>query len=172
MILAQFQRLTLADGTYQDFAAALTASFDTLATAAGNAVELLAATGFAGMPGDTADDLRLAVARQQHLLSEFCVKVRTEADTTQYTAQAASSFDAYQAAADEQGDTPCGISVHPAEPDDSALLAAHKTMRIDGTLESALKNPALSIALRSYARKHPARAAGTDRKRAAANDLD
>lgn len=165
-------RLTLAKGSYLDCSAALTASFRTLSIAAGNAVELLTAAGFAGMPGDTADELRLAIARQQQLLSEFSVKVRTEADTTQYTAQAASSIDAYQAAADKQGDTPCAISVRPAEPDNSALLAAHKTMRISGTLESALKNPSLSIALRSYARRHPTRAAGADRKRAAANDLD
>jgi len=165
-------RLTLANGSYHDCSAALTASFHTLSIAAGNAVELLTAAGFAGMPGDTADELRLAIARQQHLLSEFNVKVRTEADTTQYKAQAASSYDAYEAAADKQGDTPCSISVQPAAPDDRSLMAAHQSLRIGGTLETALKNPALNIALHSYARKHPHRAAAMDRKRAAANDLD
>lgn len=166
-------RMTLADGSFQDCAVALTASFNMLSTAAGNAVELLAAAGFAGARGDTADDLRLAIARQQHLLSEFCIKVRTVAETTVYTAQAASSYQAYEAAADKQGDMPCGISVHPADPDHIALSAAHRTLGIGGTLESALKNPALNIALNSYARKHARRALpDTDFKRQAANDRD
>lgn len=174
MILAQSTHspLTLADGTFQDCAAALTVSFNMLVTAASNAVELLAAAGFAGAAGDTADELRLAIARQQHLLSEFCVKVRTAAETTVYTAQAASSYEAFKAAADKQGDLPCGISVHLAEPDKTALIAAHQTLGIGGSLESALKHPTLSIALHSYARKHPRRPALVDRKRAAANDLD
>lgn len=162
----------MADGTILGSAAALTQSFCSLARAAANAVELLVATGFAGTPGDTADELRLAIARQEHMLSEFNVKVRTEAETTRYTAQAASSYDAYEAAADKQGDAPCSISAHPAEPENSALVAAHQTLGIDGTLESALKHPALSIALHSYARKHPRHVAITDRKRAAANDRD
>ena len=164
--------LNMADGTILASAAALTQSFCCLARAAANAVELLMAAGFAGTPGDTADELLLAIARQEHMLSEFNVKVRTEAETTLYTAQAASSYDAYEAAADKQGDAPCGISVHPAEPDNRALVAAHQTLGIGGTLESTLKHPALSIALRSYARKHPHHAAGLDRKRAAANDRD
>jgi hypothetical protein len=171
MILARPPCLTLADGTYQDIAAALTASFDTLATAAGNAVELLSAAGFAGMTGDTADDLRLAIARQQHVLSEFCVKVRTTAETTVYTAQAETAYQAYEEAATRQGDTPCGISVRPAEPDLASLSAAHRTLRIAGSLDSALKNPTLSVALHSYARKHPRRAAA-DYKQLAANDID
>ena len=171
MILAHSRRLTLADGTYQDIAAALAASFDTLAVAAGNAVELLAATGFAGLPGDTADDLRLAVARQQHLLSEFRVKVRTTAETTVYTAQAATAYQAYEEAATQQGDTLCGISVRPAEPDLASLSAAHRTLRIAGSLDRALKNPTLRVALHSYARKHPRRAAA-DYKQLAANDID
>lgn len=173
MILAQSTHspLTLADGTFQDCAAALTVSFNTLVTAAGNAAELLAATGFAGMPGDTADDLRIAVARQQHLLSEFCVKVRTTAETTVYTTQAGTAYQAYEEAATQQGDTACGISVRPAEPDLASLSAAHRTLRIAGSLDSALKNPTLSVALHSYARKHPRRATA-DYKQLAANDLD
>lgn len=170
-------RLTLANGSYLDCSAAMTASFHMLSIAAGNAVELLTAAGFAGMPGDTADELRLAVARQQHLLSEFNVKVRTEADTTHYKAQAASSYDAYEAAADKQGDIPCGISVQLAKPDNTALAAAHKALTIGGTLESALNHPALSIALHSYARKHRRHAPfpaplAPDFKQRAANDLD
>lgn len=164
-------RMTLADGSFHDCAAALTASFDMLSTAAGNAVELLVATGFAGAPGDTADDLRLAIARQQHLLSEFCVKVRTTAETTVYTAQAATSYQAYEEAATKQGDAVCGISVNPANPDLASLSAAHRTLRIAGSLDSALKNPTLSVALHSYARKHPRRATA-DYKQLAANDLD
>lgn len=163
---------TLVNSSYLDCSAALTASFLTLSVAAGNAVELLTAAGFAGMAGDTADELRLAVARQQHLLSEFNVKVRTEAETTEYTARAISSYHAYEAAADQQGDSPCGITVHPAATEESSLIAAHQILRIGGTLETALKHPALSIALHSYARKHPRHAAAMDRKRAAANDLD
>ena len=170
-------RLTLANGTYSDCAAALTASFSTLSIAAGNAVDLLVAAGFAGTPGDTADELRVAVARQRHLLSEFSVKVRTQAETTQYTAKAASSYEAFEAAADKQGDLPCGISVHLAKADSTALAAAHKTLAIEGTLESALNHPTLSIALHSYARKHGRHApfpapVAPDFKQRAANDLD
>ena len=76
--------LTMADGTILGSAAALTQSFCSLARAAANAVELLAAAGFAGTPGDTADELRLAIARQEHMLSEFNVTVRTDAETTRY----------------------------------------------------------------------------------------
>lgn len=175
--MSRSPRLTLANGTYLDCAAALTASFSTLSIAAGNAVDLLVATGFAGTSGDTADELRLAVARQQHLLSEFIVKVSTEAEIIRYTAKAASSYEAFEAAADKQGDLPCGISVYLAEPDSTALASAHKTLAIEGTLESALNHPTLSIALHSYARKHGRQApfpapVAPDFKQRAANDLD
>lgn len=173
ILIQTHQRMTLADGNFQDCAVALTASFEMLSTAAANAITLLADSGFAGAPGDTADDLRLAIARQRHLLSEFCVKVSTVAETTAYTAQATSSFQAYAAAAETQGDTPCGISVSPRVPDHGALSAAHRTLGIACTLESALKNPALNIALNSYARKHARRSIpDTDFKRQAANDRD
>ena len=53
---------TLAEGTLSDHAAALLASLQNIQAAANNATELLEQAGFAGMRGDTADDLRSALA--------------------------------------------------------------------------------------------------------------
>lgn len=47
-------------------------------------------------------------------MKRFRVTVRTAGNSTTYTAIAASSGAAYAAAADQLGDTPCGITVTPA----------------------------------------------------------
>jgi hypothetical protein len=44
----------------------------------------------------------------------FLVTVRTAMNSTAYTALAASSFDAWDSAAQAQGDTLCSITVTPA----------------------------------------------------------
>lgn len=164
--------LSLIDGTISDVSSALLASLDRLSATAQNAMNLLAMSGNAGARGDTADDLRIALAMHGHLVHQFSVKVRTEAGTRAFNTQASSSYQAYQAAAESQGDTPCGISVTPAEPTQASLVSAHRALRIASPLDVALKNPALNVALHSYARKHSRRNAGPDIKRLAANDHD
>ena len=47
-------------------------------------------------------------------MKPFHVTVRTAITCTKYTAIAASSCDAWQSAADAQGDIPCAITVMPA----------------------------------------------------------
>jgi hypothetical protein len=164
---------TLSASTIDDCAAAVDASFAKLSAAASSAIELLASTGFAGTPGDTADDLRLAAAVHQHLLTEFIVKVRTIGATTAYLTKAPSSFHAYAAAASAQGETPCSIAVHPTEPNSGLLEAAHRALRIEQPFKDAMQHPALSIAISSYARKRPRRLIPRiDFKRIAANDRD
>lgn len=162
-------------GTLTDCAAAVASSFAVVAAAAGNAVELLHATGNGGAAGDTADDLRCAVESQQRLLNDFCVMVRTAASTEVYQTKAKSSFDAFEAAALDQGETPCAISVHPTEPDRASLEAARKALRITAPLETALSHPTLGVAVRTYARKPPRRKSNPqqiDFKSLAANDRD
>lgn len=168
---------TLLDGTLTDCASALLASFEHLRTATSSAGELLVLSGNAGMRGDTADDLATAMAIHGHLLHQFQVKVRSAVHIDSYTAEAVSSYGAYAAAADRVGDTPCAISVTPAAPllvpDRHALAAAHRQLRIAGTLDEALKSPALCQAIHTYARNRHRRAASpTDYKRNAANDRD
>jgi hypothetical protein len=144
-----------------------------LQLAATNATELLEQAGFAGMRGDTADDLRQALAIHGHLVHEFNVKVRTSSGVLTFSAKAESALGAAQDAAAHHGDTPCGITVTPAQPDRQSLAAAHRVMRIAGSLDDALKHPALGPAVRTYARKHPVRTASfTDFKSLAANDRD
>jgi hypothetical protein len=156
-----------------DHAAALLASMQALQTAATNATELLRQAGFAGMRGDTADDLRQALAIHGHLVHEFNVKVRTSAGTTTFQTHAIDAASAADAAAERNGNTPCGITVTPAEPDRQALAAAHRTLQISKPLDAALDDPSLGRALRSYARKHPVRrSTTTDFKSLAANDRD
>ncbi|WP_139168768.1 MULTISPECIES: hypothetical protein [unclassified Duganella] len=156
-----------------EHAAALLASMTTLQAAAANATELLVQAGFAGMRGDTADDLRTALAAHGQLVHEFNVKVRTSAGTTTFQAHASDAASAVDAAVERIGNAPCGITVTPAEPDRQALAAAHRTLRIAKPLDVALNDPSLGRALRSYARKHPVRHnATTDFKSLAANDRD
>ena len=172
---------TLIDGTVEDCATALMVSFDRLNVAAKSVNDLLRQAGFAGAKGDTADDLHLALALHGHLLQQFQVKIRTVAQTDVFTLSSESSYGAYRAAVERHGDTPCGVTVMPADdavdPDRAALADAHRALRVSGTLDLALKIPALSRALHSYARKHRRRttylAPNTpDFKQRAANDLD
>ncbi|QJD91783.1 hypothetical protein HH213_17825 [Duganella dendranthematis] len=101
--------------------------------------------------------------------------VRTAATTLTYQTKAASSIEAYEAAAHKQGETPCAISVRPAEPDRASLEAARKALRIAAPLETALSHPTLGVAVRTYARKPPRRKSSPqqiDFKSLAANDRD
>lgn len=165
--------LTLATGTLADQATALIASMGKLQLAAANVTELLEQAGYAGMRGDTADDLRTALAIHGHIVHQFNVTIRTCAGTATYCTCASNSASAVEAALEHQGDTPCGITVTPAEPDRPSLAAAHRTLGVKQSLDDALENPALGRALRSYARKHPIRRQpATDFKSLAANDRD
>jgi hypothetical protein len=164
---------TFADGTLSDHATALLASMANLQSAANNATELLVQAGFAGMRGDTADDLRTALAVHGHLVHQFTVKVRTSCGTSSYCACATSSTAVAQEAAERQGDTPCGITVTPAQPDQHALAAAARAMGVKGRLDAALKDPTLRVAINSFARNQQRRAKPTtDFKSLAANDRD
>lgn len=164
---------TLSDGTLSDHAAALLASMANLLTAANSATELLEEAGFAGMRGDTADDLRHALAVHGHLVHEFNVKVRTSTGTSSFCTCAMSSTAAAQEAAERQGDIPCGITVTPAQPDHRALAAAARAMGVKGQLDAALKDPTLRVAINSFARNQQRRAKPTtDFKSLAANDRD
>lgn len=145
--------LPIVTGALNDLSAALTTSGARLESAALNALDLLSLTGNAGATGDTADDLRIALAMHVHLLHEFSVTVRTADCTCAYHTHSATSFDAYASAAAQQGDTPCAITVTPAEPDRAALLRAHSILRIKGSLDDALMNGALATAIRRIARK-------------------
>lgn len=125
------------------------------------------------MRGDTADDLRQAIAIHEHLVREFNIKVRTSAGITTFCTCAANAACAAEAELERQGDAPCGITVTPADQDHQALAAAHRALRVSGPLDVALKDPSIGCALRSYARKHPVRRPpATDFKSLAANDRD
>ncbi|KQV51338.1 hypothetical protein [Duganella sp. Root336D2] len=172
-MIAHAPTMTLAEGALGDHAAALMSSMKLLYAAAANATELLTQAGFAGMRGDTADDLRNAVAIHGHLVNEFNVKVRTAAGVLTFQTRAIDAASAADAAVARTGDTPCGITVTPVAPDRLALVAAHHTLRITKPLDAALDDPALGRALRSYAKKHPVRhTPSTDFKSLAANDRD
>lgn len=164
--------LTLLDGTLEDCACALMSSFDRLNVAANSAIDLLAMAGFAGTRGDTADDLSTSLAMHWHLLHQFNIKVRSAAGLQEFNIHAPSASIAFKKAEDRQGDEPCGITVNPAEPDAASLAAAHKALGIIGTLDYALKDPSLKVALHSFARKRRQRGNGVDLKRLAANDRD
>ncbi len=169
--------LSVADCGLADCAKALSTSFDRLSEAANNARELLFMAGFAGPRGDTADDLLTAVAIHEHLLRQFSVKVKTADQVATYMAEADCSFSAFTAAAERHSDAPCGITVTPAAtslpPDRQALAGAHQRLAIAGSLEDALKHPALSKAIYAFARGRQRRALNsTDFKRNAANDRD
>jgi hypothetical protein len=101
------------DCSRSDCIVAVLGSFEKLSSTAQTALTLLAMTGFAGARGDTADDLRNALVVHGHLLREFIVKVRTAEGTNQFSTDASSSYNAYRNAADDQGDTPCAITVLP-----------------------------------------------------------
>lgn len=158
--------------TIDDHAAAMVSSLVRLCAATANVQELLQMAGLAGMCGDTADDLRVALAIHGHLVHQFNVTVRTSAGAATYCTCAADAAGAAETALEHQGDTPCGITVKPAEPDRLTLAAAHRTMRIAMPLDAALDDPSLGRALRSYARKHPVLRPTTDFKSLAANDRD
>ncbi len=170
--------LTIAHGRLSDFASALYATGTKLTAATQSALDLLRMTGNAGAHGDTADDLKIALACHLHLLSEFNVRVRTEERTTQFNTQSPTSFAAYAAAADAQGDTLCAITVTPVgkagqvEPTRAALAAAHRDLKVVGALDDALKDSALSVILRNAVRRQSGRRPPTDLKRLAANDYD
>lgn len=153
MVFKPSSPLTISSGTLSDFGTALTASGARLERAALSALDLLTLSGHAGAAGDTADDLRVALAMHVHLLQEFSVRVRTAECTCAYHTRSASSFDAYDVAADRQGDTPCAITVTPCEPGRDALERAHRLLEIKGTLDDALKIPALAISIRRVALK-------------------
>jgi hypothetical protein len=164
--------LTFASGTPGDQAAALVASLAKLQIAAANVVELAEQAGFAGMRGDTVDDLRTALAIHGHVVHQFNVTVRTSCSTSTFCTCATSSMAAAQAAAECQGDTPCGITVTPVEPDRQALAATARAMGVKGRLDDALKDPTLRVAINSFARKQLRRSHTTDFKSLAANDRD
>lgn len=165
--------LSLAHGSLPDHAAALMESLNRLTAAAANVTELLGLAGVAGMRGDTADDFLGALAIHGHLVHQFNVTVRTSAGTATYCTCAANAAGAMDAALESQGDTPCGVTVTPADLEQLALAAAHRTLRVAAPLEAALKDPSIGCALRSYARKHPVRrATAIDFKSLAANDRD
>ena len=165
--------LSIASGSLSDHATALVQSLNRLTTAAANVAELLSLAGIAGTPGDTADDLRNALAIHSHLVHQFNVTVRTSAGTATYCTCAANAAGALEAALESQGDIPCGVTVTPADLEQMALAAAHRTLRVAAPLEAALKDPSIGCALRSYARKHPVRrATAIDFKSLAANDRD
>src|SRR5471030_1552079 len=165
---------TLLDGSYADCATAMVTSNEKLMTAAGAAIELLAMAGVCGMRGDTADDLRLALALHGHLVHQFNVKVRTSTGVESFRQPATSASNAYQIAADKQGDTPCGITVMRAgEPDEAALTAAHRSLNLNTSLEAALKDSSLKVILNTLARKQMRhRPPMGDFKQRAANDRD
>jgi len=166
-------RLTLATGTLSDHVTALHSSMQMLEDAADNAAQLLKLAGFAGMRGDTADDLRHALAVHGHLVHEFSVKVRTSLGTMAFHTHAADAASVVDAAMKCTGDSPCGITVTPTDPDRQALAAAHRTLGITKPLDIALEHPSLGRALRTYARKHPVHAETyKDFKSLAANDRD
>lgn len=170
--------MILIDGTLDDCGTALQVSLDRLSLAVTNAGDLLRQAGYAGSKGDTADDLRLALAVHDHLLQQYLVKVRTSYSSDVLTIAADSSYSAYEKAAEQQGDTPCGISVTPtAECETADLAAAHRALRIKTPLVDALNDPSLGVAIRSYARgrkrvRRPLPAPTKDFKSLAANDRD
>jgi len=152
---------------------ALMSSMEKLRAAATSAAELLLQAGFAGMRGDTADDLRVAIVVHEHLLQEFNIKVRTNTGTLEFQTQARDAVSAATAALAQAGDSPCGVTITPANPDRASLAAAHRALKVAAPLDDALKDPSLRTALHSYARKHPARRpTTTDFKSLAANDRD
>jgi hypothetical protein len=164
---------TILNASHEEGAASLLVSFDRLSAAAKNAGDLLMQSGLAGFRGDTADELRTALAVHDHLLRQYDVKIRTgaspRADVCTVTAH--TSQGAYAAVAERQGDEPFGISVMPAAHVD--LEAAHRALKISGSLNDALKDKSLSIAIKSYARNKQRRATpATDFKSLAANDRD
>lgn len=164
---------TIADGSLNDGVAAVMESLNRLRAAAVNATELLGLAGFGGMRGDTADDLRQALAVHDHLVHEFKVKVRTSTGTATFCTCAANAACAAEAELERQGDTLCGITVTPADPDHLSLVAAHRLFQVASPLDTALKDPSIGRALRSYARKHPVNRTPThDFKSLAANDRD
>jgi hypothetical protein len=164
---------SITGGTLSDHAAALVESLNRLKAAAANVTELLHIAGMAGARGDTADDFRSALAIHNHLVQEFNVTVRTSAGCATYCTCAPNAAGAAEAALERQGDTPCGITVTPTDPDHQALTAAHRALRVAAPLDVALKDPSIGRALRSYARKHPVRRLpSTDFKSLAANDRD
>jgi hypothetical protein len=119
----QFAPRALLNGTLADCANAIAASYERLHTAAKNAEHLLALSGNAGMRGDTADDLAVALAVHGYILQQFQVKVKTDHQVVIYTTAAGSSFSAYTAAADRQGDMPCSITVMRAAQSAAASLS-------------------------------------------------
>ncbi|MTW11407.1 hypothetical protein GM658_12450 [Pseudoduganella eburnea] len=168
-----FTTMSAPESSLSDHATALIISMAKLRTAASNVTELLEQAGFAGQRGDTADDLHQALAIHDHLVQEFNVKVRTSTGTTTFCTCAANAAGAAAAELERQGDTPCGITVTPADPDQRSLAAAHRFMQVADPLETALKDPTIGRALRTFARKHPARRLPTtDFKSLAANDRD
>lgn len=167
--------MTLSSATYSDLAVALAHTGDQLKDATIAAWSLLQLAGVAGSPGDTADDLKMALARHMHVLSEFDVKVKTEGNTATSHVHAHTSCDALDEAARGRDDAPFGISVMPtiqsADLERAAMLSAHRALEIRMPLEDALKNPGLAIALKHTAKRlRPAPA--TDHKKLAANDHD
>ncbi|MBY0240309.1 MAG: hypothetical protein K2X55_13435, partial [Burkholderiaceae bacterium] len=138
-------------GTLADFSSALTASGARLQETAQNALDLLTLSGHAGSRGDTADDLKMALVMHLHLVQQFSVRVRSAQCTCEFSTCARTSCDVYDSAAAHTGDAPCAISGRPAEPSREDLQRAHSMLRVQGSLDDALKDPALSIAIRRVA---------------------
>lgn len=137
--------ISIVGSTMADHVTPLVESFDRLRTAAVNAGELLALAGLAGMRGDTADDLRVALAIHSHLVNQFNATVSTGAGTTTYRTCAGDAAGAQK----HQGDAPCGITMTPIELGHQLLVDARHALRVSSPLNAALNDPALGRALRS-----------------------
>lgn len=150
------------------------ASFERLRAAANNVDDLLRDARICGTHGDTAHDLKAAVAAHGHVLYQYHVTIRTQEHVEAFQAPAESSYEAYRAAAATQGDKPCGITVTAVSHD--ALTDAHRILMISGSVDHALKVPALAVAIKTFARGKPRKKRttipATDYKRQAANDFD
>src|SRR5471030_633298 len=170
---------SLADTTLREATAALTQAGKNALVAANNALELLRAAGLSGSPGDTADELRTTTLIFAHILREFNVRIKTETKTTEFKTRATTSYGAYEYASEKYGSDPCGISVAPSkrrriakEPDQAALVAAHRKLAIAAPLEEAMKDTALRLLIRSAARSSRPRYQPVDYRMLAANDID
>jgi len=72
---------------------------------------------------------------------------------------------------EQHGDDACGVTVTQTALSRIALAAAHRALKIKCSLDQALDDPSLRVAIRAVARKYPARSANTtDFKSLAAND--
>jgi hypothetical protein len=154
--------LTIKDALWVDFATALSVSANSLAQAAERALELLILTGHAGSGGDTADDLRIALATHLHLVHELKAKANTEAEPGP-TKKHRFTKPARDATPTAKPDS---------EPDLLVIAAAHRALKVAMPLSQALSNPAIKVVLHAVATKARKRQPRIDFRKLAANDLD